>query len=39
MLRQPQTISVGDEEDEESLKLFYTIQLHAGKFSMSCNII
>ena len=30
MLRQPLTVRVGEEEDEECLKLFYTIQLHGG---------
>ena len=31
MLRQPLTVCLGEEEDEDCLKLFYTIQLHAGK--------
>ena len=30
MLQHPLTISLGEEEDDISLRLFYTIQLHAG---------
>ena len=30
MLQQPLVISLGEEEDDISLRLFYTIQLHAG---------
>lgn len=36
MLRQPLTLSLGEEEDDMCLQLFYTILLHAGKITCTC---